>query len=198
MLRVRLLGALALERDGEALAAPRGRRLRGLLGWLALHPGLQPRSEVAGRLWPEVLDESARASLRTALADLRRDLGDGYVVANREEVGLAGDVWVDAAAFDALLREGRAGEGLALPPGPRLDGLVDDWVYEARDRHGELLRDALARAAGEAEARGDLPAAIARTRERIAVDRLAEDAHRDLIRRLAAAGDRGAALAAYA
>jgi DNA-binding SARP family transcriptional activator len=43
---------------------------RALLAWLALHPGMHPRSRVAGRLWPDVLGESARNSLRTALAAL--------------------------------------------------------------------------------------------------------------------------------
>jgi DNA-binding SARP family transcriptional activator len=62
----------------------------------------------------------------------------------------------------------------------------------------DRVSEALARAADAAEAAGDLGAAIARTRRRIAVDPLAEDAHRALIRRLAATGDRAAALAAYA
>src|SRR5207248_9356253 len=51
MLRVRLLGELALEVDGEELEAPASRRARALLGWLALHPGPRPRAEVAARFW---------------------------------------------------------------------------------------------------------------------------------------------------
>jgi len=60
MLGVRVLGKLELELDGEPLPVPRGRRLQSLLGWLVLHPGLRERREVAGSLWPDVLDESAR------------------------------------------------------------------------------------------------------------------------------------------
>jgi DNA-binding SARP family transcriptional activator len=198
MLRVRVLGELALELDGEALPPPRGRRLGGLLGWLALHPGLHARGEVAGTLWPEVLDESARTSLRTALAELRRALGDGQLVTTRDQVGLASDVWVDADAFQRLVREERLDEALALVRGPVLDGLADEWVYAERNRHADSVREALALAADAAEAAGDLGSAIARTREQIAVDPLAEDAHRALIRRLAATGDHAAALAAYA
>jgi DNA-binding SARP family transcriptional activator len=198
VLRISVLGELVLELDGEALPAPRGRRLRALLGWLALHPGLHARGEVAGRMWPDVLDESARTSLRTALADLRRALGDGLFVATRDQVGLAGDVWVDAAAFDALLSDRRLDDALALVRGEVLEGLDDDWVYAERDRRRDLVRDALGRLAATAEASGDLREAVARTRAQIAADPLAEDAHRDLIRRLAAAGDRPAALAAYA
>jgi hypothetical protein len=59
MLRVRLFGGLALESDGVALPQPERRRACSLLGWLALHPGMHPRSEVAGRFWPDVLDSSA-------------------------------------------------------------------------------------------------------------------------------------------
>jgi DNA-binding SARP family transcriptional activator len=198
MLRVRVLGELELELDGEALEAPRGRRLRGLLGWLALHPGMHARGEVAGSLWPDVLDDSARTSLRTALAELRRALGDGHLLATRDEVGLAPEVWVDARAFGALVRQERLADALALVRGPLLEGLADDWVYAERDRQDDRIRDVLARLADRAEAGGDLRAAIELTREQIGADRLAEDAHRALIRRLAAAGDRAAALAAYA
>ena len=198
MLRVRVLGELGLERDGKPLPAPRGHRLRGLLGWLALHPGPHARAELAGRLWPDVLDESARTSLRTALADLRRELGDGPLVATREEVALAPDVWVDAREFDVLLAAGRLDDALALVRGPLLAGLADEWVYAERDRHEDRVRAALARRAAAAEAAGDLAAAVARTRQLVALDRLSEASHRELVRRLAAAGDRPAALAAYA
>ena len=75
MLRVRLFGGFALESDGVALPMPERRRACSLLGWLALHPGMHPRSEVAGRFWPEVLDSSARKSLRTELVAVRRALG---------------------------------------------------------------------------------------------------------------------------
>jgi DNA-binding SARP family transcriptional activator len=198
MLRVRVLGELALERDGEVVAPPAGRRLRGLLGWLALHPGMHARSEVAGQLWPDVLEESARTSLRTALAELRRTLGDGHVVTTRDAVGLGGDVWVDAREFDELVSAQRLDDALALARGPVLEELADDWVHAERDRHRDELCDVLGQLAARAEAAGDLRTAIARTRERIALDPLAEDPWRDLLRRLAAAGDRSAALAAYA
>src|SRR4051794_38886263 len=96
MLRVRLLGGLALETDSGPLDAPASRPARELLAWLALHPGPQPRFELALRFWPDVLETSARASLRTALHDLRRALGDaaGHLTVDRERVGLS-DVWVD-------------------------------------------------------------------------------------------------------
>jgi len=198
MLRVRVLGELALERDGAPLAPPAGRRLRGLLGWLALHPGPHARGEVAGVLWPDVLDESARTSLRTALAELRRTLGDDALVGTRDTVALAPDVWVDARTFDALIGEDRLDDAPELVRGPLLEDLAEEWVFAERDRRREQVRDALGRLAARAEAAGDLRGAIDRTREQITLDPLAEAAHRDLIRRLAVAGDRPAALAAYA
>src|SRR3954466_13462180 len=114
MLRVRLFGGLALESDGVALPTPERRRACSLLGWLALHPGMHLRSEVAGRFWPDVLDASARKSLRTELVAVRHSLGaagDGALVATREMVGLVGDsVFVDAREFEQLAREGRLEE----------------------------------------------------------------------------------------
>src|ERR687886_1277126 len=91
MLRVRVLGGLALEAEGRPLPLPASRPARELLAWLALHPGQHPRLELAMRFWPDVLESSARASLRTTLHELRRAVGDDAVVADRELVGLAGE-----------------------------------------------------------------------------------------------------------
>ena len=114
MLRIRLLGELELELDGVVLQAPSSRPARALLGWLALHPGAHRRAQLAAHLWPDVLDTSARASLRTTLHALRAALGSGgarYLLASREEVGLRGDVWVDLQAFDELVARRRARRG---------------------------------------------------------------------------------------
>ena len=63
-LRVRLLGDLVIEIDGIAVEPPASRRARALLGWLALDRRSHSRSALAARFWPDVLDESARTSLR--------------------------------------------------------------------------------------------------------------------------------------
>ena len=200
MLRIRVLGKLELELDGELLRVPPGRRLQVLLAWLVLHPGLRDRGEVAGSLWPDVLEESARASLRGALALLRRELGaaaSGYLVATRTQVGLAPEAWVDVREFERLVAAGRAEQALALVRGELLEGLTEDWVYAARDQQRDRVIEVLERLAGDAEAAGDLAEAVARTREVLSLDPLSERGHRELIRRLAAAGDRSGALAAY-
>src|SRR4051812_30505692 len=173
MLRVRLFGGLALESEGVALPMPARRRACSLLGWLALHPGMHPRSEVAGRFWPEVLDASARKSLRTELVDIRHSLGtanEGALVATRDMVGLAGDgVFVDALAFERLVRDGQLAEAVGLCDGELLAGLDDEWVYEARETHRHRLGDVLERVATDAETAGALTDAIRISRRRVAL-----------------------------
>ena len=200
MLRIRALGKLELELDEEPLAIPRGRRLQTLLAWLVLHPGLQDRGEVAGSLWPDVLDESARASLRGALALLRRELGSQgsrHVVATREQVGLGPEVWVDVREFERLAGTGEAEGALALVRGELLEGLSEDWIFASRDRQRDRVIQLVAGLAQQAEARGDIPSAIARRRDVLELDPLSEPAHRELITLLARAGDRTGALAVY-
>lgn len=201
MLRIRVLGELGLELDGTALEPPSSRRARSLLGLLALERRMHARTELAARFWPDVLDESARTSLRSALSAARRALGpeaDHHLLATRESVGLADEVWTDAAEFDRLVDAGRWAEAIQLSRGGLLTGLDDDWVLEARDEWRERVATVLARLAADAEATGDLSVAVAHTRRMVALDPLAEEGQRELIRRLAASGDRAAALTAYA
>src|SRR3954465_7551764 len=110
MLRIHAIGEFRVEVAGQKRPTPVFDRGTALLAWLALNPGLHSRSAVASRFWPDVLDESARASLRSALWSLRRQLGEeanGALVATRERVGLADDVWVDVAEAQRLHAQGR-------------------------------------------------------------------------------------------
>jgi DNA-binding SARP family transcriptional activator len=202
MLRICVLGELSVESSGRQVEPGGSWRARSLLAWFALNPGAHPRGDVASRFWPDVLDSSARASLRNALWALRRALGDGAdaaLIATRERVGLAGppNVWVDATAFREHVAAGELEEALALSRGEVLAGLDEEWVYEYRDLHRQALSELLERLAARAEAEGDLAGAIAATRRRASLDPLAEDAQRALIARLARSGDRAGALAAY-
>src|SRR5436853_5943368 len=102
MLKISVLGELRIEAGGVALAPPESRRARLLLGWLALNPGRHARAELAARLRPDVLDQSARSSLRQAAWALRPSLGDA-LESDRGTIGLAGeDLWVDVREFERL------------------------------------------------------------------------------------------------
>jgi DNA-binding SARP family transcriptional activator len=203
VLVVRVLGEFAVEVDGKLVELPASWRTRSLVGWLALHPGRHPRGQVAARFWPDVLDSSARASLRNALWALRRALGpdcDNYLLADRERVGLAGPphVWVDAVRFEELVDADEFEAALALRRGDLLSGMDDEWIEDARRRHLEVVTDVHRRAAARAEEAGSVREAISWTRRWVELDPLAEDATRELVRRLSAAGERSSAMAAYA
>jgi DNA-binding SARP family transcriptional activator/tetratricopeptide (TPR) repeat protein len=188
VLRLWLCGRLAGDRDGEPLAMPAADRARALIGWLALNPGQHPRAVVAARLWPEVPEDSARASLRTAVWSLRQSWGSAAAdVLEASRTGLGwrdGQVWVDALA-DPLEHDGEL-----------LPGVHDDWARTAREEHRDRLLHGLATAAATAEAEGRIVDAVRSSRRRCALSPLDELAHRELLRRLELAGDRAGAVVA--
>jgi DNA-binding SARP family transcriptional activator len=202
VLRIRLLGRMAVECDGVELAAPSAQRAWSLLAYLALSPGPRPRAGLAAHFWPDVLDSSARASLRSAVWSLRRTLGpiaEQYLVVDRNCVGLAPspELWVDLDAFNTLAEAGREREAVELCTGELLAGFEEEWALMARDAHRERLLELLERLAVSCEAAGEVEEALDCSRRAIAVDPLSEDAHRGLIARLAASGDRARALMVY-
>ena len=104
---------------------------------------------------------------------------------------------MDAREFERLVREGRLEEAVDLCDGELLPGLDAEWVYEARESHRHRFGDVLERLASDAEAAGALEDAIRISRRRVELDPLREDAHRELIRRLIAAGEVSAARVAF-
>ncbi|HTI32847.1 MAG TPA: BTAD domain-containing putative transcriptional regulator, partial [Miltoncostaea sp.] len=206
MLRARVFGGLHVEVDGRPVPPAPGLRPRSLLAHLLLHPGPHPRGRLAARFWPDVLDTSARASLRSALWAVRETLaaagGEAYLHADRTHVGLTPGLPrdVDAERFAALADAGDAESleaAVALADGPLLPDLADEWVLEEQDRHRDCLIGVLERLARLAEDAGDAAGAVRWTRAALAHDRLREGVHRDLMRRLALAGDGPQALAEY-
>lgn len=196
MLEVRLAGGLALRVDGGEIALPASKRARAVLAYLALNPGPQQRGWLAARFWPDVLDESARASLRVALTELRQALGPaaGSVLATRDTVALDGpDLIVDTRTFRRALDQGEPVRALEACSAPILNGFDEEWALEARDAHARRLAQALEQAAVLAD---DPAEAVRLTRAQVALDPLAETPNRHLIERLAATGDRAAALSA--
>ncbi len=195
MLRARLFGALEVELEGQAIDPPVSQRPWTVFAYLALSDRPRTRAELASRFWPDVLDQSAKASLRSALWALRRRLGDALVV-DGTQVGLADDVWIDAREFERLAQAAPA-EALALCRGDLLEGIEDEWALLARDRHREQVIELLERLAGEAEGDGRHRRAIELSREQVNRDPLDEEAHRRLMSRLAAAGDGAGAIRTY-
>lgn len=200
--RICVLGELVLEAEGRQLDRISSHRARSVLAWLAVHPGLHPRGRVAGVFWPDVLEESARSSLRTTLATLKRELGKegaGVVTASRERVGIqpGPEIRIDLQSFERLVSRGELEQAVALCRGDLLADLDDDWVNEPRERHRQRLLEVLGQLADEAERSGNLGRALEHNREQVTIDPLSEEAQRELVRRLAAAGDRAGALAAY-
>ncbi len=188
MLRVRLLGALEVELNGTVIAAPATQRPWAVFAYVALAGRPVTRAELANTFWPDVLDKSSRASLRSALWTLRRQIGDELLV-DGDRVRLKDEAWIDVNELERLDPD----EALALCRGDLLDGLEDEWAIQARDRHRERVIELLEEGAQAAE----LPEAIRLTRLQSEHDRFDEQVHRRLIERQAAAGHRAGAIRTY-
>src|SRR5215212_874532 len=85
-----LLGPFELNVKGETIQLPT-RKMEALLAYLVLHPALQSRERIASIFWGDSLDELARRSLRTALSALRKELGEHFLITDRETLKLNPD-----------------------------------------------------------------------------------------------------------
>jgi DNA-binding SARP family transcriptional activator/tetratricopeptide (TPR) repeat protein len=200
MLGIRVLGQLEAEVDGNVIKPSESRRAWALLGWMALNPGLYPRSVVAATLWPDVLDSSALQSLRSALWSLRRALGSSAaaVTGDRERVGLDPDaVSIDLVQFGSLVTAGELERAEALWRGPLLQGFDEDWAVRARDEASARRGQVLAALCDQAAAAGDLACAVEWARRGTTLDPFSEEAARLLMRRLVESGDRPGAILVY-
>jgi DNA-binding SARP family transcriptional activator len=189
------------------LAGPRGpvdltsKKLTALLAFLACTaPQAHSRDKLMTLLWGSHFDAQARQNLRQALTRLRRALSEDALVTAGESVSLQpGAIACDVARFEALLRDGSR-KALIGAMGLYKGGLLADmeipeeawteWVGAQRQRLEGLALDAMTKLGEQELQAGNLDHALNAANRAIAVNSLREDAHRLLMRVLAAQGRR--------
>lgn len=210
MIRFRSLGGLELRNEEgiEVRSVLAQARRTALLASMSLPGGSDfvRRDTLMGRLWPDSPQERARHSLNQALYGLRRSLGGKAVMSmGDEEVGLDPDlVWCDVRAFQVALREGREKEALELYRGELLPGffLSGARAFEAwleGERMG--LRTSAVGAAWALSERAERAEssveAVSWARRAVTISGQEEVGVQRLLRLLARAGDRAAAVSTY-
>jgi len=197
MLSIRLMGPPAIERDGRPLRPPRGRKAWALLGYLLLSERSPGRGHLAGLLFGDADDPLG--ALRWNLGELRRSLGRpdlfrGDPVATE----LGDDTAVDlrfpmSAAADPSPLLGAGGE---LLEGVYLASCLEfeSWLSVERHKASATLEALLRQSAVALLAAGNPGDAVSYAACAVARNPLAEGNHELLVRCLAVAGDRPAAM----
>jgi DNA-binding SARP family transcriptional activator len=162
-----------------------GGREQRLTALLALR-GRRPRVLVAATLWPDTLEDRARASLRTAIKRTQHE-APGVLVADRTTVGLSSEVQVDVAellraiqAPPGRLRNGSASRLRLLESEELLPGWYDDWVLYEREKLEQKRLYALEAMATTSYDAGDMVTALEAAREASRIEPL-RDAMRSIV-----------------
>ena len=204
MLRIRALGGLSVEQDGSPVsgagAQPRRQAILAVLA-RAGKRGVS-RERLLALLWPDANEDSTRSVLSQAIYMLRRDLGAADAICGSRELRLdPAVIESDVAEFEELCTSGDLERAVALYTGPFLEGFrlpgnpeLDRWVEAERDTLAHRYTDALEKLARGAAQRGDPLGASGWWRQLAGLDPLNARVTIELMRSLAAAGDRAGAL----
>jgi DNA-binding SARP family transcriptional activator len=200
-----LLGRFRLEGAQGLIRLPT-RKVELLLAYLALHPQRHTRDKLATLNWGEFREAQAKASLRNALATLRKQAGDDLLLADRETVQLnpLSGLWVDALEFRAQATTFLA-EPLPDPTtlnpelyqGELLTDFDADWLLAEREYYHVLYQDALLRLIQQLRVRGEYAGAIKLSEQLLAYEPANEPAHQHLMFCYLAIGERHKALKQY-
>jgi DNA-binding SARP family transcriptional activator len=195
---LRLLGAFELCRDGKPVELPAN--VQRLLAFVGLNNGVS-RALTAGTLWPDVTEDLALGSLRSAIWRLHR-VCPRVLQPSRHSLTLAETVSVDVSATladtiylpdvpDATVI---AAATRVAALGELLSGWYDDWVLLERERLRQVRLHALEDFAVSLIERGKFGAALNVALAAIKSEPLRESAHRLVIRVHLAEGNPGEAM----
>lgn len=199
--RLEFLGGFTLTVDGGRVEVPKG--LQRLIAFVGLRQQTT-RAQAVGALWPEVSEDRALGSLRTALWRLQQS-GAPVIATSGEKLGLAEDVVADV---DQLVRAARSphhteddrrttAELLLDGPAELLPGWFDDWVLIERERLRQLCLHALDDLAEHRLRTGRYGDAVDATLAAMRAEPLRESPYRLLIRIHIAEGNYSEAVQTY-
>jgi predicted ATPase/DNA-binding SARP family transcriptional activator len=154
VLEVRLLGKFDVRCDGKVIIIS-SRPAQSLFAYLILSAGTSHRREkLAGLLWPDSLEETARDNLRHALWRLRKALPPKpkieYLLADDLSISFnaSAEYWLDASALDIVSEGASADELVAVLSeykGELLPGFYDEWVVLEREHLYSIFEHHMAR-----------------------------------------------------
>ncbi|MCB8925901.1 MAG: protein kinase [Ardenticatenaceae bacterium] len=216
-LEVSFFGPFQAELDGVPLTNFRSVNTQGLFAYLILQAERPfSRDLLATLFWPDVPDSTAKKNLRQTLYQLRQLLNDSdevdepFLLVSRQNIqwNPESDYTLDVQAFLAALAHGELATAVGHPDGyyqgELLPGFTcDSLEFEARlrqerERLHRLALSALDDLTERQITQADFAAAQATARHQLAFEPWRESAQRQLMRALALAGDRSAALAQFA
>ena len=204
-LRLSLLGKPKIEYNDQPLdlTSVKG---QALLAYLVVNRQAHSRSALAGLLWSDMPEEDARTNLRVTLSQLKKAVGD-VIIATRRAVELnpESDIWLDVAVLE---KAAHSGTDLAIASdlyrGDFLDDfqvpdaeLFEEWLLVERERLRQLALNVLGQLADISLEQGAFRSGIKAARRLLSVEPWYEAGHRQLIKLLAADGQRSVALAQY-
>jgi DNA-binding SARP family transcriptional activator len=204
--KVRLLDGFAVDAGDEGSRRISGDLPRGaerLVAHLAL-AGRTARTAVAGQLWPEVPEEHAGGSLRSAIWRLQKALPALIEVSGRS-LSLAPGVRVDVRDLGDWARRVAdpcvALDDTLVPDagirGDLLPGWYEDWVLLERERLRQLRMHTLEVLAARLAAAGRHGEALQVAYAAVRAEPLRESAHRTVVRVHLAEGNLAEAVRAH-
>ena len=214
-----LLGRFQVRSAGQAVAAPHGRKIQDLLGYLLLFRHRPHHRELlADALWSGSDTSQARKYLRQALWHLQSAVGglaseDPLLIVENDwiRVNPEARIWLDIAEFEESFEQARGIHGRDLSPahaaalkraatlytGELLEGWYQDWCVFERERFKARYLSTLEKLLEYADARHELEDALLYGEQVLQHDRAHERTHARMMRLHYEAGDRTAALRQY-
>jgi len=221
MLRIFVLGSVRVHHDEPYREIHLTRTTQALLAYLILQ-GSRPcsRQVLAGVLWGDSDEASARSCLSTALWRLRLSLEGhkrspaSFLLSNPNgEIYLNPDcpIWVDALAFEAAVKPALAHsetqpqpaeianleKSLQLYQGDLLESFYEDWALSERERIRLLYLSAMECLMCFYQQHGELDRSLETGLQILRQDPLREDIHRAVMRLYNATGRRTQAVLQY-
>lgn len=204
-------GRFRIQKDGQPLAGLVSAKAQALLIYLAVTGKTCSRPALAGLLWGDMPEETARANLRLTLTKLRKAIGE-HLSITWESVAFNTDrpYSLDVADFLTHTRHPERTSLQQLRPALDLyqgDFLEDFYIRDAPDFEGwaagerERLRQAAIKAwwhlGAQAREHNDVESGLEAARHVLALEPWSEEAHQQLMWGLDRAGQWSAALAQF-
>ncbi len=201
MLNVKLLGQFDIRLDAKPVEISH-KPARLLLAYLLLNPGkIQQRDKLAGLLWPDSLETTARKNLRNAVWLLRQAIGEGYIQADRSTVSFDPvapyELDVHLLESEAASDTGKLLQAVSAYAGELMPGYYEDWLQLERERLRAVFENRMQQLLEHLSAEARWPEAVTWAEHWIAQGDVPEPAYRALMVAHAALGDLAGVSTAY-